>query len=216
GRQRAGGARAARARAGGADALPRSPAGRAGASARARHRRLRVVPSRRPFRLPARRSGRRRGPRRDRCRARRRSPRLDAAPDLPAAAARPLDAALSACAGGGRRGRRKALEADRGDTDRGVARAARAGAHLPRSAVRRFARPGGAQLEPGAHFAPARAGISTVASDARTRASATSSVTLGRSSRKTMPPTTATAGMTRMLSENTVTDTDVASLIHAQ
>ena len=31
-----------------------------------------------------------------------------------------------------------------------------------------------------------------------------------------MPPRTATTGMMRMLSENTVTGTDVASLIHAQ
>ena len=47
-------------------------------------------------------------------------------------------------------------------------------------------------------------------------AGALASATLGRSPRKTMPLTTATAGTIMMLSENTVTETAVASLIQAQ
>jgi hypothetical protein len=39
---------------------------------------------------------------------------------------------------------------------------------------------------------------------------------LGRSPRKSMPESTPTTGISSMLSENTVTDTEVAILFHAQ
>ena len=56
----------------------------------------------------------------------------------------------------------------------------------------------------------------TLASAPSTHASAAISAQLGRSPRKRAPLSTPMTGMISMLTENTLTGTEVASLIHAQ
>src|SRR5947209_8711188 len=145
---------------------------RALAGARARHRRLRALSRRRPLCLPARRRGRRCRARRHRRGARRGPARFDAAPDLPAAPPRRADAALSARTGRGQRGGREALQADRRRADRALLPDGANGLALSGSARCRESARSRAQLERGAHFAAPRLGVTTVAREASTSASA--------------------------------------------
>src|SRR5688572_11560244 len=198
------------------DRLRRSRAGPARAGPQPRRGRLRALPGRRAVRLPARGRGRRRGAGRHRRGARRRPDRLHCAADLPATPARAAHAALPARARGRQHGRGKALEADRRRAARPVASRAGAAQGTGVSRPARRPRTGAPDLDAGPYPRAARRGTATLRSEPSTSARAAYSAQLGRSPRNSMPLMTPTTGMTSMLSEKTVTDTEVASLIHAQ